>query len=267
MVVLDKTGTITRGEPELTDVVAADGDDQAVLRLAAAVENASEHPLARAVVEGAKARGVEIPPVQDFRSVTARGVQGAVDGQRILIGNRRLLEESGIDGLDALDDDLGRLEARGRTAVLVARDGHAVGIVSVADAIKPDSKAAVAAMHALGLKVAMVTGDNERTARAVADEVGIDEVLAGVLPDGKVDEIRELQARFGPRVAMVGDGINDAPALKQANVGIAIGAGADVAIEAADVTLVSGELTKVVEAIRLSRATFGKIVQNLFWAF
>ncbi|WP_006747481.1 heavy metal translocating P-type ATPase [Thioalkalivibrio paradoxus] len=267
MVVLDKTGTITRGEPELTDVVAADGDDPAVLRLAAAVENASEHPLARAVVEGARARGVEVPPVQDFQSVTARGVQGAVDGQRILIGNRRLLEESGIDGLDALDDDLTRLEARGRTAVLVARDGHAVGIVAVADAIKPDSKAAVAAMHALGLKVAMVTGDNERAARAVADEVGIDEVLAGVLPDGKVHEIRELQARFGPRVAMVGDGINDAPALKQANVGIAIGAGADVAIEAADVTLVSGELTKVVEAIRLSRATFGKIVQNLFWAF
>ncbi|WP_211263184.1 heavy metal translocating P-type ATPase [Thioalkalivibrio nitratireducens] len=267
MVVLDKTGTITRGEPELTDVVAADGDDPAVLRLAAAVENASEHPLARAVVEGARARGVEIPPVQDFQSVTARGVQGAVDGQRILIGNRRLLEESGIEGLDALDDDLARLEARGRTVVLVARDGHAVGIVAVADAIKPDSKAAVAAMHALGLKVAMVTGDNERAARAVADEVGIDEVLAGVLPDGKVDEIRELQARLGPRVAMVGDGINDAPALKQANVGIAIGAGADVAIEAADVTLVSGELTKVVEAIRLSRATFGKIVQNLFWAF
>jgi P-type Cu+ transporter len=172
-----------------------------------------------------------------------------------------------LTGLDALDEDLSRLEARGRTAVLVARDGQAVGIVAVADAVKPDSKGAIEAMHALGLKVAMVTGDNERAARAVADEVGIDEVLAGVLPEGKVDEIRKLQARFGPRVAMVGDGINDAPALKQANVGIAIGAGADVAIEAADVTLVSGELTKVVEAIRLSRATFGKIVQNLFWAF
>ncbi len=267
MVVLDKTGTITRGEPELTEVVATDGDEQTVLRLAAAVENASEHPLARAVVDGAKGRGVEIAPVEGFRSVTARGVEGTVEGARILIGNRRLLEESGIDGLDALDDDLSRLEARGRTAVLVARDGHAVGIVAVADAVKPDSKGAIEAMHALGLKVAMVTGDNERAARAVADEVGIDEVLAGVLPEGKVDEIRKLQARFGPRVAMVGDGINDAPALKQANVGIAIGAGADVAIEAADVTLVSGELTKVVEAIRLSRATFGKIVQNLFWAF
>jgi P-type Cu+ transporter len=267
MVVLDKTGTITRGEPELTDVVAADGDEQAVLRLAAAVENASEHPLARAVVDGAKGRGVEIAPVEGFRSVTARGVEGTVEGARILIGNRRLLEESGIDGLDALDDALAGLEARGRTAVLVARDGHAVGVVAVADGLKPDSKRAIDAMHALGLKVAMVTGDNERAARAVADEVGIDEVLAGVLPEGKVDEIRKLQARFGPHVAMVGDGINDAPALKQANVGVAIGAGADVAIEAADVTLVSGELTKVVEAIRLSKATFGKIVQNLFWAF
>jgi P-type Cu+ transporter len=267
MVVLDKTGTITRGEPELTDVVAADGDEQPVLRLAAAVENASEHPLARAVVDGARARGVNPANVEDFRSVTARGVEGRVDGRRILIGNRRLLEESGIKGLDVLDEALARLEGRGRTAVLVARDGHAIGIVAVADALKPDSKRAIEAMHAMGLKVAMVTGDNARAAHAVAEEVGIDEVLAGVLPEGKVDEIRKLQARFGPRVAMVGDGINDAPALKQANVGIAIGAGADVAIEAADVTLVSGELTKVVEAIRLSRATFRKIVQNLFWAW
>jgi P-type Cu+ transporter len=267
MVVLDKTGTITRGEPELTDVVAADGDEQSVLRLAAAVENASEHPLARAVVDGARARGVKPADVEDFRSVTARGVEGRVDGSRILIGNRRLLEESGVQGLDALDEALAELEGQGRTAVLVARDGHAMGIVAVADALKPDSKRAIEAMHALGLKVAMVTGDNERAARAVAGEVGIDEVLAGVLPEGKVDEIRKLQARFGPRVAMVGDGINDAPALKQANVGIAIGAGADVAIEAADVTLVSGELTKVVEAIRLSQLTFRKIVQNLFWAW
>lgn len=268
VIVLDKTGTITKGEPELTDVVAApETDDQTVLALAAAVENASEHPLARAVVSGARSRGVSFGDVHNFRSVTARGVEGSVDGSRILIGNRRLLEESGIAGLDALDEDLARLEGRGRTAVLVAREGHAIGIVAVADAIKPDSKAAIEAMHAMGLRVAMVTGDNERAARAVAEETGIDEVLAGVLPEGKVDEIRKLQARYGDAVAMVGDGINDAPALKQANVGIAIGAGADVAIEAADVTLVSGELPKVVEAIRLSKATFGKITQNLFWAF
>jgi P-type Cu+ transporter len=267
VVVLDKTGTITLGKPELTDVVAADGDKQAVLRLAAAVENASEHPLARAVVDGARARGMDIAPVEGFRSVTARGVEGTVEGARILIGNRRLLEESGVRGLEALDVDLARVESRGRTAVLVARDGQAVGIVAVADTLKPESKRAIEAMHALGLKVAMVTGDNERAARAVAEEVGIDEVLAGVLPEGKVDEIRKLQARYGPHVAMVGDGINDAPALKQANVGIAIGAGADVAIEAADVKLISGELTKVVEAIRLSQLTFRKIVQNMFWAW
>lgn len=268
IVVLDKTGTITRGEPELTDVIAADNrSEDNVLALAAAVENASEHPLARAVVEGARNRGVDFEEVREFKSVTARGVEGTVNGKRILIGNRRLLDELGIGNLEMLDDYLVDLEARGRTAVLVAEEGKAVGIVAVADAIKPDSKKAIDAMHKMGLKVAMVTGDNERTALAVAKEVGIDEVLAEVLPEGKVDEIRKLQNRFGPFVAMVGDGINDAPALKQANVGIAIGAGADVAIEAADVTLVSGELPKVVEAIRLSRATFSKIVQNLFWAF
>ncbi|QOC23940.1 copper-translocating P-type ATPase [Wenzhouxiangella sp. AB-CW3] len=268
VVVLDKTGTITRGEPELVDVVAAEGEDEnTVLALAAAVENASEHPLARAVVEGARARGVEFADVDDFESVTARGVRGRVDDHSILIGNRRLLDEEGISGLEALDDALADQEAQGRTAVIVSRDGAAIGIVAVADAIKKDSKAAVEAMHALDLRVVMITGDNERAAKAVAEEVGIDEVHAGVLPDGKVDEIKALQERFGSHVAMVGDGINDAPALKQADVGIAIGAGADVAIEAADITLVSGELPKVVEAIRLSQATFRKIVQNLFWAF
>jgi Cu+-exporting ATPase len=268
MVVLDKTGTITRGEPELTDVVAAEGiDETEVLALAAAVENASEHPLAQAIVQGARNRDIQIGDVESFKSVTARGVQGKVGGRAILIGNRGLLAESGIKGLDALDEALIRLEEKGRTAVVVASEGQAIGIVAVADTIKPDSKSAIKAMHDMGLTVAMVTGDNERAARAVASEVGIDEVLAGVLPEGKVDEIRKLQERYGQHVAMVGDGINDAPALKQANVGIAIGAGADVAIEAADVTLVSGELTKVVEAIRLSKATYSKIVQNLYWAF
>jgi P-type Cu+ transporter len=267
VVVLDKTGTITRGEPVLTDVAAAtDVSEDHVLAVAAAVENASEHPLARAVVDGARARGLPIDEVRQFRSVTARGVEGELNGSHVLIGNRRLLEESGVT-VAHLDDDLARLEAAGRTAVLVAEGQRAIGIVAVADAIKDDSKAAIAAMHELGLRVVMVTGDNERAAKAVAEAVGIDEVQAGVLPEGKVDTIRELQSRFGPHVVMVGDGINDAPALKQANIGIAIGAGADVAIEAADVTLVSGELTKVVEAIQLSRATFGKIVQNLFWAW
>jgi P-type Cu+ transporter len=268
VVVLDKTGTITLGQPALTEVVAAQGyvEDE-VLALAAAVENASEHPLARAVVDGAREREVSIVDVEAFASVGARGVKGIVGGKAILVGNRPLLEESGVTGLEALDRDLEALEKRGRTAVIVACDNKAIGIVAVADAIKHDSAEAIARMHALGLKVVMLTGDNQRAADSVAEQVGIDEVRAEVLPEGKVDAIRRLQATHGPHVAMVGDGINDAPALKQANVGIAIGAGADVAIEAADVTLVSGQLGKVVEAIALSRATYRKIVQNLFWAW
>ena len=265
--VLDKTGTITRGEPRLTEVVVADGvSEQQLLQWAATVENASEHPIARAIVEGAGERKVRPGEVTEFRSTGARGVSGKVEGALVLIGNRKLLAEEGVSGLEALDTDLDGLEGRGRTAVLVAVDGKACGIVAVADTIKAESVAAIRGMHELGLHVVMITGDNERAARAVADEVGIDEVQAGVLPEGKVDAIRELQKKYGNHVAMVGDGINDAPALKQANVGIAIGAGADVAIEAADVTLVRGELTGVVEAMHLSRATFSKIVQNLIWA-
>ncbi len=267
VVVLDKTGTITRGEPQLTEVTAAEGvAEQRLLHLAASVENASEHPIARAIVEGARERGVQPADVSDFRSTGARGVSGTVDGSHVLIGNHKLLQEHGVGGLEALDEPLRALEARGRTAVLVAADGAALGILAVADSIKASSGQAIADLHALGLRVVMLTGDNRRAAQAVADEVGIDEVQAEVLPEGKVDAIRQLQERFGPHVAMVGDGINDAPALKQANVGIAIGAGADVAIEAADVTLVRGELTGVVDAMRLSRATFRKIVHNLLWA-
>ncbi|MDP4537801.1 heavy metal translocating P-type ATPase [Alkalimonas collagenimarina] len=267
VMVLDKTGTITRGEPKLTEVVVAKGvTEQQLLQWAATVENASEHPIARAIVEGAGERNVKPGEVTQFRSTGARGVSGRVDGALVLIGNRKLLAEESVSGLEALDKDLDTLESRGRTAVLVAVDGNACGIVAVADTIKEESVAAIRGMHELGLHVVMITGDNERAARAVAEEVGIDEVQAGVLPEGKVDAIRELQKKHGNHVAMVGDGINDAPALKQANVGIAIGAGADVAIEAADVTLVRGELTGVVEAMHLSRATFGKIVQNLIWA-
>ncbi len=267
VVVLDKTGTITAGKPALADVVAADGfDEVTVLRVAAAVEAGSEHPLGQAIVSGAHERGVEIPAVQAFKAVTARGVRGEADDCLVRIGSRRMLDEAGID-YRSLDDTLTRLENEGKTAMLVAIDGRAAGLVAVADTVKADSKAAIAALHALGLHVVMVTGDNERTARFVAAQVGVDEVMAGVLPEGKVDAVKALQQQHGQRVAMVGDGINDAPALKQANVGIAIGAGADVAIEAADVTLVRGELSKVVEAIRLSKATFAKIVQNLFWAW
>ncbi len=267
VVVLDKTGTITKGKPALTDVATAPGfDETEVLKAAAAVEAGSEHPLGQAVVAGARERGLDVPDVVGFKAVTARGVEGDVEGRRVRVGSRRLLEESGIS-IGELDEQLTGLETSGKTAMLVAIDDRAAGLVAVADTIKEDSKAAIAAMHELGIQAVMITGDNERTARHVASRVGIDEVRAGVLPEGKVAAIRELQARHGGGVAMVGDGINDAPALKQANVGIAIGAGADVAIEAADVTLVGGELSKAVEAIRLSKATFSKIVQNLFWAW
>jgi P-type Cu+ transporter len=267
VVVLDKTGTITRGEPALTDVAALDGfDEDEVLSAAASVEAGSEHPLAQSIVSGARERGLNVPRVTGFKAITARGVEGEVAGDHVRVGSRRLLEESGIPAGD-LEDRLRCLETQGKTAMLVAIGEKAAGLVAVADTIKEDSKAAIAALHELAIHVVMVTGDNERTARHVASQVGIDEVMAGVLPEGKVDAIRKLQEEHGQKVAMVGDGINDAPALKQANVGIAIGAGADVAIEAADVTLVKGELTKVVEAIRLSKATFGKIVQNLFWAW
>ena len=267
VIVLDKTGTTTRGEPKLTEVVTAEGvDEDELLRLATSVENASEHPIARTIVEGAGERGVKPDDISEFRSTGARGVSGKVDEKHVLIGNRLLLEEEGIRGLEALDEAMQELEGKGRTAVIVAADGQAMGIVAVADTLKKESIEAIRGMHDLGLHVVMITGDNERAARAVADEVGIDEVQAGVLPEGKVDAIRKLQEKHGNHVAMVGDGINDAPALKQANVGIAIGAGADVAIEAADVTLVRGELTAVVDAMHLSKATFGKIVQNLIWA-
>ncbi len=267
VIVLDKTGTITRGEPVLTDVVTAKGvEEKHLLTLAASVEDASEHPIAQAIVKGARERDVKPEKVSDFQSTGARGVSGKVGDEKVLIGNRRLLEEEGVSGLDELDEAKKELEEKGRTVVLVAADGKALGLVAVADTLKEGSKEAIRGMHDLGLHVVMITGDNERAARAVADEVGINEVQAEVLPDGKVDAIRRLQEKHGDHVAMVGDGINDAPALKQANVGIAIGAGADVAIEAADVTLVRGELTAVVDAMQLSRATFSKIVQNLIWA-
>lgn len=267
IVILDKTGTITEGRPALTEVVATEDFSQdEVLKMAAAVEAGSGHPLAQAIVNGARGRGLSIPPVVAFESLTARGVEGQVEGRRVYVGSRRLLDELNLDS-GKLHDSLVRLESEGKTAMLVVVDGRLAGLVAVADAIKSDSKAAIAALHAMKIKVTMVTGDNERTARHVARQVGIDEVRAGVLPEGKVDAVREMQGIYGPHVAMVGDGINDAPALKQANVGIAIGAGADVAIEAADVTLVKGELTKLVEAVQLSHSTFRKILQNLFWAW
>jgi P-type Cu+ transporter len=267
IIVLDKTGTITRGEPALADVLpVADFDEATVLKAAAGVEAGSEHPLGQAIVKGARDRGIDVPRVGEFKAITAAGVQGRIEGSLVRVGSRRLLSEASIDPT-VLEESLTRLESEGKTAMLVAIEGRAAGVIAVSDTLKEDSKAAIAALKAMGIRPVMITGDNERTARSVASQVGIDEVLAGVLPEGKVDAVRQLQQKHGPTVAMVGDGINDAPALKQANVGIAIGAGADVAIEAADVTLVRGELSKVVEAVNLSRATFRKILQNLFWAW
>jgi Cu+-exporting ATPase len=266
VVIFDKTGTITRGEPELTDVVTADGISRSdLLRWAASAERGSEHPLARAIIDGARADDLDLAEPSGFEAIRGKGIRATVDGTPVLVGTRRLMDEEGV-GAAGLAGAMERLEAEAKTAMLVARDGEVVGVIAVADTLKPDSAGAIAALHDMGLETAMITGDNERTARAIAQKVGIDHVLAEVLPDGKTDEVRRLQESRG-RVAFVGDGINDAPALTQADVGLAIGTGTDIAIEASDVTLVRGELTGVVEALRLSRATFRVIRQNLFWAF
>ena len=266
VIIFDKTGTITKGKPEVTDVVAINGFDQALLlETAAAAERGSEHPLGRAIVERAQAEGLALAEPREFQAIRGKGIVASVNGNRVLVGSRRLMEEHGLDPTP-LEETLRQLEEEAKTAMLVALDGQLAGVIAVADTLKEDSVAAIQELRQMGLETAMITGDNRRTAQAIARRVGIDHVLAEVLPDGKVTEVQKLQERFG-LVAFVGDGINDAPALTQANVGIAIGTGTDIAIEASDVTLVRGELTGVVEAINLSRATFRKIKQNLFWAF
>ncbi|MCA9488799.1 MAG: heavy metal translocating P-type ATPase, partial [Myxococcales bacterium] len=265
-VILDKTGTITRGEPALTDVVArGDFDEDELLRLVASAERRSEHPLALAIVQGAVARDLSLADATDFDTPTGKGVRATVEGHAVLIGNEHLFADAGIDPGRLLPERDG-LAGEGKTAILVAVDGSPAGLVAVADTIKEESVAAIRALHAMGLEVAMLTGDNRRTAEAVAREVGIERVLAEVLPEDKSLEVRRLQDE-DKLVAMVGDGINDAPALAQADVGIAIGTGTDVAIESSDITLISGELDGVVTGIRLSRATMRNIRENLFFAF
>ncbi|MFC1717119.1 heavy metal translocating P-type ATPase [Candidatus Poribacteria bacterium] len=264
-IVFDKTGTITKGEPEVTDIVPAEGrtkDD--VLRLAASVEAGSEHPLGQAIVKRAAEKKVELVSLGDFQAIVGKGVQGRLDGKMVAVGSRRILEDA--TNLEWVERELSRLEDEAKTAMLVAESGQPAGIIAVADTLKDDSIQAIRELESMGLETAMITGDNRRTAEAIAKQVGISRVLAEVLPDGKVDAVKELQEKVG-LIAMVGDGINDAPALTQANVGIAIGTGTDIAIEASDVTLVSGNLSAVVSAIKLSRATFKKIRQNLYWAF
>ena len=266
VVVLDKTGTITTGKPELTDVVPAWGHyTDEVLQVAASAEFASEHPLAEAVVEGARSRKLDIPVASGFESIAGQGISALVGERVVLAGTQRLLAENGVE-LDGLVEKADELAQAGKTPMFVAVDGRAAGVVAVADTIKPSSREAISQLRKMGIEVVMMTGDNRRTAEAVGREVGIERVLAEVLPENKADEVRRLQAE-GKVVAMVGDGVNDAPALAQADVGFAIGSGTDVAIEAADTTLLSNDLHGVVSAILLSRATLRNIKQNLGFAF
>jgi Cu+-exporting ATPase len=266
-VVVDKTGTLTAGKPTLVASVAASGrNEQELLRLAAAVEQASEHPIARAVVSGVEERGIEIPGSEGFQSTTGGGVSAEVEGRTVRVGQKSFLDQNGVAGLDTLEDEVTRRQSAGETVIYVAADTDLLGVLAVADPIKPSTPEAIRELHKLGLTVVMMTGDNERTAQHVASQLGIDDVFAGVKPEDKHAHIERLQSE-GRVVAMAGDGINDAPALAAADVGVAMGTGTDVAIESAGVTLVSGDLRGLVRAVRLSRRVMTNIYQNLFFAF
>ena len=264
-VVFDKTGTLTEGRPALTDVVPVDGTAETeLLRLVAGADRPSQHPLAEAIVAGARQRGMAVPEPESFDSVPGQGVEARVEGRAILIGNRRLMERGRV-ALDGLEERVRALAGDGKTAMYVAVDGTAAGVVAVADTVRESARQAVRELHALGVQTVMLTGDNRKTAEAVARHLGIDTVIAEVLPEDKVGEVKKLQSA-GRKVAMVGDGVNDAPALAQAEVGIAIGAGTDVAVETADVVLVKSDPVAVTRGIALARRVRGKIKQNLFWA-
>ncbi len=265
-IVLDKTGTVTEGRPTVTDIVVTlPGTEGEMLRLVATLEGLSEHPLADAIVKSAKERGLTLGGVEGFGSVTGKGITGVVDGVALAVGNAALMADYAI-ALDAVSADAARLSDAGRTPMYVAKDGQLAGLLAVADPIKESSRAAIQRMQRMGLDVVMLTGDTERTAQAIAREAGVTQVVAGVLPEGKVAEVKRLQAS-GRVVAMVGDGINDAPALAQADIGMAIGTGTDIAAEAADVVLMRGDLRAAAHAIDLSRRTMATMKQNLFWAF
>ena len=264
--IVDKTGTLTEGRPQLTDVVAASGFEEAeLLMLAASLERGSEHPLAEAIVEGAEARGAKLAPASDFNAITGKGVSGTVSGRRVGLGNAAMMVDLKAD-ISSLTDRAEALQAEGKTAMFVSVDGRLAGLVAVADPIKQTTAEAIRSLHMSGLRIIMATGDNERTARAVAAKLGIDEIRADMLPEKKKDLVDELRAK-GAKVAMAGDGVNDAPALAAADVGIAMGTGADVAVESAGITLVKGDLTGIVRARTLAQATIRNIKQNLFFAF
>ncbi|HEV7502168.1 MAG TPA: heavy metal translocating P-type ATPase, partial [Vicinamibacteria bacterium] len=266
VLLVDKTGTLTEGRPALMAVEAWAGFDVSeLLRLAAGVESGSEHPLAAAIVEGAQARGIVVAPPRAFESLTGRGAKGLVDGRTVAVGNARLLAEIGVDASGSAAR-VAALREEGQTVMFVVVEGRLAGLLGVADAVKPAAREAIAALRQDGLRVVMVTGDNAVTARAVGRAVGVEEIVADVLPEQKADVVRGYQAR-GVRTAMAGDGINDAPALAQADVGIAMGTGTDVAIESAGVTLVKGDLRGIVRARRLGRGTMRNVRQNLFFAF
>ncbi|PEK55350.1 heavy metal translocating P-type ATPase [Bacillus toyonensis] len=264
-VILDKTGTVTNGKPVLTDIIVADGfHEEEILRLVGAAEKNSEHPLAEAIVEGIKEKKIDIPSSETFEAIPGFGIESIVEGKQLLIGTRRLMTKFNID-IEEVSKSMEELEREGKTAMLIAIDKEYAGIVAVADTVKDTSKAAIARLKKMGLDVVMITGDNTQTAQAIAGQVGIDHVIAEVLPEGKAEEVKKLQAQ-GKKVAMVGDGINDAPALATADIGMAIGTGTDVAMEAADITLIRGDLNSIADAIFMSKMTIRNIKQNLFWA-
>jgi Cu+-exporting ATPase len=266
VIALDKTGTITRGEPGVTAVIPVNGFDRSeLLRLAASAERGSEHPLGQAVVLAAQAAGLKLDAPEGFEAESGRGIRVTVAGRQVIVGSPRFIREQDLN-VDGMSGRVEALQSKAQTAVLVGVDGSIAGVIGVADTLKPGAREAIAALQTLGLEVVMITGDNQRTAQAIASEVGINQVRAEVLPGEKANAVRRLQDG-GKRVGMVGDGINDAPALAQADVGIAIGTGTDIAMEASDVTLMSGDLNGVARAIGLSKATMKTIYQNLFWAF
>lgn len=265
-VVVDKTGTVTHGKPVLTDVLVADGqDEETFLSLIGAAEKQSEHPLAQAIVQGIQDKGIELGSIQFFEAIPGYGVQATISGQGVIIGTRKLMQQYGIN-ISSVLPVMEELEKNGKTAMLAGINGQYAGLVAVADTIKDTSREAVRRLQEMGINVIMMTGDNERTAQAIGKGVGVDAVIAEVLPEGKADEVKKLQQQ-GKKVAMVGDGINDAPALATADIGMAIGTGTDVAMEAADITLIRGDLNSIADAILMSRKTMRNIKQNLFWAF